>query len=115
MILAQPCLQNLNREFMQALSMDGRCKTFEATADGYGRGEAFAVAYLSPSSTPAQPIAILQARPHCRTHHVIPCRGLQSFPQSSLYDSSHTPLTCIACSTESEELSLMCTLIRGQQ
>ncbi|CAL8465605.1 g5141 [Coccomyxa elongata] len=28
---------------LQALSIDGRCKTFEASADGYGRGEAFAV------------------------------------------------------------------------
>ena len=27
---------------LSALSMEARCKTFDATADGYGRGEAFA-------------------------------------------------------------------------
>ncbi len=54
--------------YAQALSMDGRCKTFEASADGYGRGEGFAVAYLSPSSAATQPAAILQARPHCPMH-----------------------------------------------
>lgn len=32
--------------FMQALSPVGRCQTFSATADGYGRGEAFAVIAL---------------------------------------------------------------------
>ena len=27
---------------LSALSSEGRCKTFDASADGYGRGEAFA-------------------------------------------------------------------------
>lgn len=31
---------------LQALSPVGRCKTFDASGDGYGRGEAFAVALL---------------------------------------------------------------------
>ena len=32
--------------WLQALSAVGRCKTFEASADGYGRGEGFAVLAL---------------------------------------------------------------------
>ena len=44
----------------QALSLDGRCKTFDASADGYGRGEGFAVAYLCPASRSSPPIAIMQ-------------------------------------------------------
>lgn len=31
---------------LQALSPVGRCKTFDASGDGYGRGEAFTVALL---------------------------------------------------------------------
>ena len=31
---------------LQALSPVGRCKTFDASGDGYGRGEAFTVAVL---------------------------------------------------------------------
>ena len=31
---------------LQALSPVGRCKTFDAGGDGYGRGEAFAVTVL---------------------------------------------------------------------
>ena len=37
-------LNNLN-----ALSHDGRCKTLDAGADGYGRGEGFAALYMRPS------------------------------------------------------------------
>lgn len=36
---------------LQALSPVGRCKSFDASGDGYGRGEAFSVVVLKPSPT----------------------------------------------------------------
>ena len=33
---------------LQALSQVGRCRTFDAAGDGYGRGEGFVVAVLHP-------------------------------------------------------------------
>jgi acyl transferase domain-containing protein len=38
-------LNNLN-----ALSPDGRCKTLDANADGYGRGEGYAALYMTPAT-----------------------------------------------------------------
>ena len=37
-------------EQVNALSPDGRCKAFDAAADGYGRGEGVAVTVLQPVS-----------------------------------------------------------------
>ncbi|KAK9841826.1 hypothetical protein WJX81_005522 [Elliptochloris bilobata] len=45
---------------LQALSPDARCKTFDASADGYGRGEGFAVAVLARADAPcALPLALV--------------------------------------------------------
>ncbi|KAK9841812.1 hypothetical protein WJX81_004632 [Elliptochloris bilobata] len=35
---------------LQALSPVGRCHSFDASGDGYGRGEGFAIALLRPSA-----------------------------------------------------------------
>lgn len=40
---------------LAALSREARCKTFDASADGYGRGEAFAGPPLVPRARPCLP------------------------------------------------------------
>ena len=44
---------------LQALSPVGRCKTFDASADGYGRGEGVAVAVLQKASNNNKKLAVL--------------------------------------------------------
>ncbi len=46
----------------QALSPVGRCKTFDASGDGYGRGEGCAVAVLQQAASGELPaLAVLKA------------------------------------------------------
>lgn len=44
---------------LNALSPDGRCKTFDDTGDGYGRGEGFCVILLQPYNTNISPISCI--------------------------------------------------------
>lgn len=44
---------------MSALSPVARCKTFDASADGYGRGEGFAVLILAPGAVPQGALAVV--------------------------------------------------------
>ena len=51
---------------LQALSPVGRCKTFDASGDGYGRGEGFAVAVVrSAHSHPCQAHTLKQISASC--------------------------------------------------
>ena len=45
----------------QALSPVGRCKTFEASGDGYGRGEGCVVAILQPAAGGDEALAVLHS------------------------------------------------------
>ena len=52
-----------NATCTQALSAVGRCKTFDASADGYGRGEGFVVLVISPQPSAEHPaLACIQVR-----------------------------------------------------
>jgi len=44
----------LKIDALRALSLDGRCKTFDSNADGYGRGEGFAAFWLSKQTSEFQ-------------------------------------------------------------
>ena len=46
---------------LQALSPVGRCKTFEASGDGYGRGEGCAVAVLQPAGGGEEALAFVHS------------------------------------------------------
>ena len=47
-------------QILQALSTVGRCQTFEASADGYGRGEAISVAVLCSMNDSNEGLAIVR-------------------------------------------------------
>ena len=49
-----------------ALAPDGRCKTLDATADGYGRGEAVALVIVGRASTSHRPRALLAGSAVCQ-------------------------------------------------
>lgn len=58
------CLSCICLVLLQAFSPAGRCKTFDASADGYGRGEGCAAVILAPAAaadSQAEPIAVLQS------------------------------------------------------
>jgi hypothetical protein len=53
---------------LQALSPVGRCKTFEASGDGYGRGEAFTVMLLGYVPLAYEFVEDIRAERHTDTH-----------------------------------------------
>lgn len=51
--------EHLGASALQSLSEVGRCKTFDASADGYGRAEGAAAAVLAPLSAGTAAFALL--------------------------------------------------------
>ena len=74
----------------QALSVNGRCKTFDDSADGYGRGEAFVVACLMPAQPHTHYLAVLQVGSWCTM--IVKVQSCAAASKNHLLRKAH--LTC---------------------
>ncbi len=80
--------------YLQALSAVGRCQTFEAAADGYGRGEGCSVVLLQQAAMPGDVVAILQVcniNSDCNVYHLMHPQLIFSLGNISLGNISHRP------------------------